>query len=77
MSGEEDVSYHFTGQEGLSCPPLHTQAAVFKPLLVLADLHPPLVHGVLPVALRAVEEVEGGRGCGKDASLRYVDVALS
>ena len=48
---------------------------MFKPLVALADLHLPLVHGVLPVALQAVEEVEGGRGCGKDASLRYVSVA--
>ena len=50
------------------------QAAVFKPLLVLANLHPSLVRGVLPAALRAVEEVEGRRGCGKDASLRYAGV---
>lgn len=48
-----------------------TQAAVFKPLLAVADLYPALVHGVLPLAMRAVEEVEGERGSGTDSSLRY------
>ena len=52
-------------------PTLSTQAAVFKPLLAVADLYPALVHGVLPLAMRAVEEVEGERGSGTDSSLRY------
>jgi len=44
---------------------------VFKPLLAVADLYPALVHGVLPLAMRAVEEVERERGSGTDSSLRY------